>query len=84
MLILFPPVSLLVVAFCRRRYCLMPCLLASTSLARRYQSGMALREMREALREANYELDRVDALVSGAERVTERVDAASALGEVLA
>ena len=47
----------------------------------RRESGMALREMREALREANYELDRVDALVSGAERVTERVDAASALAD---
>jgi hypothetical protein len=47
----------------------------------RRESAMALRELREALREANYELDRVDALVSGAERVTERVDAASALAD---
>jgi hypothetical protein len=47
----------------------------------RRESGAALRELREAVREAEYELDRVDALVSGAERVTGRVDAASALAD---
>jgi len=47
----------------------------------RRESGAALRELREAVRDADYELDRVDALVSGAERVTHRVDAASALAD---
>ena len=47
----------------------------------RRESGAALRELREAVRAADYELDRVDALVTGAERVTDRVDAASALAD---
>jgi hypothetical protein len=47
----------------------------------RRESGAALRELREAVRAADYELDRVDAIVSGAERVTDRVDAASALAD---
>jgi hypothetical protein len=47
----------------------------------RRESAAALRELREALRDADYELDRVDAIVSGAERVTDRVDAASALAD---
>ena len=33
------------------------------------------------MRDADFELDRVDAIVSGAERVTDRVDAASGLAE---
>ncbi len=36
-----------------------------------------LEAMRRAVRAADYELDRVDALVTGAERVTERADSAS-------
>ena len=47
----------------------------------RRESGAALRELREAVRAADYELDRVDAIVSGAVRVTDRVDAASALAD---
>ena len=52
---------------------------AAASFAR--ESGAALRELREAVRAADYELDRVDAIVSGAGRVTDRVDAASALAD---
>ena len=33
------------------------------------------------MRDADYELDRIDAIVAGAERVTERVDAASGLAD---
>jgi hypothetical protein len=47
----------------------------------RRESGIALHELRDAVRAADYELDRVDAIVSGAERVTDRVDAASALAD---
>jgi hypothetical protein len=39
----------------------------------------ALEELRVAVRAADFELDRVDAIVSGAEKVTGRVDAASDL-----
>jgi hypothetical protein len=41
----------------------------------------AIDELRTAVREADYELDRVDALVTSAERVTDRVDAASGLAD---
>ena len=47
----------------------------------RAESSAALDELRTAVRDADYELDRIDALVSGAERVTGRVDAASGLAE---
>jgi hypothetical protein len=47
----------------------------------RRESAAALRELREAVRDADFELDRVDALVTGAERVTDRVDAAAALAD---
>jgi hypothetical protein len=47
----------------------------------RRESAVALRELRAAVREAGFELDRVEALVTGAERVTDRVDAASALAD---
>jgi hypothetical protein len=47
----------------------------------RRESGAALRELRDAVRAADHELDRVDAIVTGAERVTDRVDAASALAD---
>jgi len=43
------------------------------------ESGAALRELRQALRDADFELDRVDAIVTGAERVSGRVDSASDL-----
>lgn len=39
----------------------------------------ALDELRNVMRSADYELDRVDAIVTGAERVSGRVDAASDL-----
>ena len=45
----------------------------------RAEAGPALEELRAAVRAADYELDRVDAIVSGAERVGGRVDAASDL-----
>jgi len=45
------------------------------------ESRAALGELRAAVRAADFELDRVDALVSGAERVTDRVDAASVLAD---
>jgi hypothetical protein len=47
----------------------------------RVESAAAIEELRLAVRDADYELDRVDALVRGAERVTDRVDAASGLAE---
>jgi hypothetical protein len=47
----------------------------------RRESRAALGELREAVRAADFELDRVDALVAGAERVTDRVDAASVLAD---
>jgi hypothetical protein len=45
------------------------------------ESRAALGELRAAVRAADFELDRVDALVTGAERVTDRVDAASVLAD---
>lgn len=45
----------------------------------RAEAEPALAELREAVRTADFELDRVDAIVSGAERVGGRVDAASDL-----
>ena len=45
----------------------------------RRDAQAALEELRTAVRDADYELDRIDAIVSGAHSVTERVDAASAL-----
>jgi hypothetical protein len=41
----------------------------------------ALAELRRAVRDADFELDRIDAIVSSAERVTDRVDAASGLAD---
>jgi hypothetical protein len=43
------------------------------------ESVPLLEEMRQTVRDADYELDRIDAIVSGAEAVTDRVDAASDL-----
>ncbi len=45
----------------------------------RAEAEPALEELRAAVRSADFELDRIDAIVSGAERVTDRVDAASDL-----
>ena len=45
----------------------------------RAEAEPALQELRGAVRAADFELDRVDAIVSGAERVGDRVDAASDL-----
>jgi Sec-independent protein translocase protein TatA len=45
----------------------------------RAEAEPALAQLREVVRTAEFELDRVDAIVSGAERVGERVDAASDL-----
>ena len=45
----------------------------------RLESGPLLDELRRTVRAADYELDRVDAIVTGAEAVTGRVDAASDL-----
>ena len=45
----------------------------------RRESGSLLDELRQAVRDADYELDRIDASVSGAEAVSGRVDAASDL-----
>ena len=45
------------------------------------EAGEALAELRQAVRDADFELDRVDAIVSGAERLTGRADAASGLAE---
>jgi len=51
----------------------------NTAVDFRAQAEPLLEELREAVRGADYELDRIDAIVSGAERVTDRVDAASDL-----
>jgi len=53
--------------------------LRDTVAAFRAEAEPALEELRAAVRAADYELDRVDAIVSGAERVGGRVDAASDL-----
>ncbi len=45
----------------------------------RAEAEPALAELRASVRAADFELDRVDAIVSGAEMVTGRVDAASDL-----
>jgi len=45
----------------------------------RAEAEPLLDELRDVVRTADFELDRVDALVRGAGRVTERVDAASEL-----
>jgi hypothetical protein len=45
----------------------------------RAEAGPALEELQAVVRAADYELDRVDAIVTGAEKVTGRVDAASDL-----
>lgn len=45
----------------------------------RLESEPLLDELRQTVRDADYELDRIDAIVSGAEAVTDRVDAASDL-----
>ena len=45
----------------------------------RREAQPALEELRVAVRAADFELDRVDAIVTGAEMVTGRVDAASDL-----
>jgi hypothetical protein len=45
------------------------------------QAGTAVDELRQAVRDADFELDRIDALVRSAERVTDRVDAASGLAD---
>jgi hypothetical protein len=45
----------------------------------RGEAGPLLDELRDVVRSADFELDRIDALVHGAGRVTERVDAASDL-----
>ncbi|MFN8026335.1 MAG: DUF948 domain-containing protein [Acidimicrobiia bacterium] len=50
-----------------------------TAVEFRAQAEPLLEELRAAVRSADYELDRIDAIVSGAERVTDRVDAASDL-----
>jgi len=45
------------------------------------QARDAIDELRVAVRDADFELDRVDALLTNAERVTDRVDAASGLAD---
>ena len=45
------------------------------------QARDAIDELRVAVRDADFELDRVDALLTSAERVTDRVDAASGLAD---
>lgn len=45
------------------------------------EATVALGELRQAVRDADFELDRIDALVRNAERVTDRVDAASGLAD---
>ena len=57
---------------------------AATDLRRaaadfRAEAEPALAELQQAVRSADFELDRIDAIVSGAERVSGRVDAASDL-----
>ena len=53
--------------------------LRQAALDFRAEAEPALAELREVVRTADFELDRVDAIVSGAERVGGRVDAASDL-----
>jgi hypothetical protein len=53
--------------------------LRAVARAFRHESTPLLEELRATVRAADYELDRVDAVVSGAVAVTERVDAASDL-----
>lgn len=53
--------------------------LRKAALDFRAEAEPALAELREVVRTADFELDRVDAIVSGAERVGGRVDAASDL-----
>jgi hypothetical protein len=53
--------------------------LRNAALDFRAEAEPALAELREVVRIADFELDRVDAIVSGAERVGGRVDAASDL-----
>jgi len=55
--------------------------LRQAALDFRAEAEPALAELREVVRTADFELDRVDAIVSGAERVGGRVDAASDLAE---
>jgi hypothetical protein len=45
----------------------------------RAEAGPLLDELRDVVRSADFELDQIDALVHGAGRVTDRVDAASDL-----
>ena len=47
----------------------------------RRDARVALGELHSAVRSADFELDRVNAIVTGAERVTERADAATALAD---
>jgi hypothetical protein len=53
--------------------------LADAAADFRDEAVPALEELRAAVRAADFQLDRVDAIVSGAEKVTGRVDAASDL-----
>jgi hypothetical protein len=53
--------------------------LRSSAASFRAEAGPLLGELRDVVRSADYELDRVDAIVTGAERVSGRVDAASDL-----
>ncbi|MFI5045576.1 MAG: hypothetical protein ACHQIG_00815 [Acidimicrobiia bacterium] len=55
--------------------------LRATTRALALQTGAVVEELREAVRDADFELDRVDALVRSAERVTGRVDAAAGLAD---
>ena len=55
--------------------------LRATTRALTLEATAALDELREAVRDADFELDRIDALVRSAERVTGRVDAASGLAD---
>jgi hypothetical protein len=45
----------------------------------RAEAGPALADLQRVVRDADFELDRVDAIVTGAERVSGRVDSASDL-----
>jgi hypothetical protein len=47
----------------------------------RREARVALQDLRAAVRSADFELDRVDAIVSSATRVTDRADAATALAD---
>jgi hypothetical protein len=53
--------------------------LRDATRAFRADAARALGELEEAVRAADFELDRIDAIVSGAEAVTGRVEAASDL-----